>query len=730
MNDEELPTPPQLRPWLQFLTESTHVLKHHPELVWQEAANQPQQTAVARRVRELRGAGRWLERCWFEWLNGAERATGRLMTLTGHTDAIMALAVTPDGSRIISAGQDGTIRIWSSRDGQETHRLQGHTGPVSGLAMSPDGRWFVSAGADMLLLVWDLHSGEEIRMIAGNHRAIRSVAAFHSHPWIACGTEDGKVNVFAVDEGTRLFTLTGHTQSVRSLVVSPDDRWIISGSEDKTIRIWDVAARKPNGALKGHKAGVHAVAVTPDGRHLVSAGHDELVLLWDWSRGKKLRTWRSPSDPVFALAPTPDGQWILGGTRSGYIKIWQLFGGREEQQVRPHTDPIYALVVQGSRIHSAGGDALAITNDCTVKVLDQGIIGAGGLAAGHLADVKTLAFSPDGQALISGSVDGTLRIWEAEGNRVIRVLAHGGEIGAMALTADSRTIVSGSREPWTRTNSIRIWDAAAGRARRKLVIAADRVTALAVSADGDRIVAGIAGSDFSSLVKIWNARGRLLHVLSGHQGDISGLALAGRQVISVSSGRMVHAAPRSRFDLGGLRMWDLETGTAGLAFPSPHLGFIALALSPDGDRLALVVSDGTIGVWRVGDERPVRMLGEPLLRDRNPGWDALIPERTPERVQRQQRIPSAVAFTSDGQMLVTGDAAGLLTLWDMPTGKSLAHYVAPASIHSIATRNDLIAVGTSGGGIFVLRIHGIGGLRTHVSVPPEPTRFKWLGWRR
>ena len=127
-------------------------------------------------------------------------------TLDGHTGAVVGCAVAPDGTWIVSASADKTLRIWDVASGETRRTLTGHTDAVWGCAVAPDGTWIVSASEDKTLRIWDAASGETRR------------------------------------------TLTGHTDSVRGCAVAPDGSWIVSASADKTLRIWDAASGRPVGA--------------------------------------------------------------------------------------------------------------------------------------------------------------------------------------------------------------------------------------------------------------------------------------------------------------------------------------------------------------------------------------------------------------------------------------------------------------------------------------------------
>ena len=209
-----------------------------------------------------------------------------LRVLTGHTGAVAALAVAPDGSWLASAGGDGdeTVRIWDPHTGQARHTLTGHTSAVAALAVAPDGSWLASAGG---------YDGDDGADLGPAHRADPPHPHRPHQRGVGAGGRPGRhlaglrrratrtVRIWDPHTGQTRHTLTGHTGPVRALAVAPDGSWLASaGCDDATVRIWDPHTGQARHTLTGHTGPVQALAVAPDGTWLASASADATVRIW------------------------------------------------------------------------------------------------------------------------------------------------------------------------------------------------------------------------------------------------------------------------------------------------------------------------------------------------------------------------------------------------------------------------------------------------------------------
>jgi serine/threonine protein kinase len=285
--------------------------------------------------------------------------------------------------------------------------------------------------------------------------------------------------------------------------------------------------------------------------------------------------------------------------------------------------------------------------------------------SGQRDSVLSVAFSPNGGLLASGSSDSTINLWDVTSGRSVRQLTgHKGQVFGVAFSPNGRMLASASGD-----RTVKLWDVAAGRELVTFAGHTDRVYSVAYSPDGSTL----ASASKDQTIKLWEvAGGRELRTLAGHSGSVAAVAFS-------PDGQMLASGSED----GTIRLWDVASGRE-LRSMLAHSSLIhAIAFSPDGRTLASGGRDKTVGVWNVGDGRELRTLT---------GHTGFV---------------EGLAFSPDGRVLATASEDTTVRLWDSWSGNELKRLTGNAGwVVAVAFSRDgrLLASGGGDKTIWIWRV--------------------------
>ena len=283
----------------------------------------------------------------------------------GHTRTVRAVAFGPDGKYGVSAGDDGTIRVWDLATGRTRTILKGHDGGVQDVAVSPDGKLIASGGRDRTVRLWNLATGKELAVLKGHKKSVMSIAFSPDGKHLLSGSLDGTARLWEVAGRKEVGVLKGHGRSIGTAVFSPDGTRVATGSLDPTIRLWEVKSGKLLTTLTGHRFGVRSVAFTPDGKQLISGSSDMTVRVWDLSTGQEKQALKGHASLVSAVAVLPDGKRMLSASLDGIVHVWDLVSGKKLRSLEKCQGGVTSVAVSPDGTHALSG-----SRDKIVRYID------------------------------------------------------------------------------------------------------------------------------------------------------------------------------------------------------------------------------------------------------------------------------------------------------------------------------------------------------------------------
>ncbi len=445
----------------------------------------------------------------------------------------------------------------------------------------------------------------------------------------------GNVTVRDAKTGEMVWQQTP-SQYVHSVAYSPDGRRLAAAGSDQVARIYDTASGDLILELRGHEDAILSIDYSPDGQYLSTGGYDETVRIWNAENGKALQILRGHTWWVWSTEFSPDGTLIVTTGQDGRAVVWKQSpeGFTRSSEFIGHEGPIYdaAFSPDGKLVATAGFDGvicLWYPSDTTGSDLARRIDGFVDEATheelhGHTGPVRSVAFDPTGEYLLSGSQDNSLRLWDLDDESSQALRGHGGRVFSVAFSPNGERGLSAGHD-----HQIRHWALATYRESVALQTGSlrghqDAILAAHFSNDGSQVVT--ASRDRSA--KLWDVA-----TTNPIQSFAEGHAFLTSSALMVDSGRTLITSAGDNT----ARVWDVATGTERFLLSETGRS-AALAADPAGEW---VVTGGSQGSCRWWDAKSGLMLQE---------------EKHAEEV-------TAIAVSRDGHLTATGDHRGEIRLW-------------------------------------------------------------------
>ena len=539
--------------------------------------------------------------------------------LSAGVGGVNRVSFSPDSERLVAAGEDGTVSLWNVENHSAIQVIHAHSKPVNSVAFSPDGRLIVSASGD----AYASRRGEDTARI-----------------WDA-------------SSGAILHELKGHTGYIAAAEFSHDGRFVITAGSDATARVWESATGKAKLVLNGHRDALTGARFARDDKSAFTTSLDWNAMEWDLATGKPKHKYPHVGE-VYGLALDRAGK-LVGTSEEGYAEVESARDFKQWCEIHGYDDDHdiigLAFSPDGTMLATAGTEGVALIAAVGTSPPTDGVCESIALQ-GHNGSVNNVAFTPDGESVITASDDHTARIWEAKtGLLTAQLLGHAGPVRDVEVSLNGRYVATASAE-----GTVRLWEI--------------NLTFPRLTLPGSRGLAAPAGES----VLTWTDTSASIRDMSDgheiskleHPGNISEAAFStdGALLLTLSGD-------------GTARIWNAATGALIHRLQSGAVPLTQAAFSRKGDRAAIASSDGMVRVWDV--QKGIRIAE---LRGHTAGVNSAM-------------------FSSDGSWVVTASQDGTARVWNAETGNTLLVYrghSGPVKRATFATNGKrVISVSTGNG---------------------------------
>ena len=500
-----------------------------------------------------------------------------LPPLVDNLGEVSAMDISRNGQRILVGVSDHLVLLLDANTGSELGRLEGHEERISAVEFTDDGRRAVTGSADGTAIVWDLPTGEAlVRLQTSSERwSVEAIAVSKDGSLFATGGDvPGTVVLWDAATGEVVRHLEAHSDQVLALAMV--DGLLVSAGMDHTARVWDLRTGEERLVLSAHESGVCSVEIDPGRNRLFTGSWDNSVGVWDLDDGELLDHWERRVGQVRVLGFSADGSHLTAVSETFETSLWDLETGALAA-VAPVDWPLRSLSSDGRWMLLADS-----TGELTIAP-----------PAAELTEVERanhgllhgmVVASAEGDRVLTTGLENVAQLWDVGNHEVVREFrGHSGPVTGIALSGDGRHALTGSAD-----GTCRLWDVKTG-------------SELAVYQDprggAPDYVAFVPTQDALMLLNRSLDVVQILDLETGNEiRRFEGMARTSIARMTADGSLLV-----TGHDDGTLTIWDVDSGTIVHQHRAHTSHVVALAFSPDRSLLASGSVDGTTRLWRTTD---------------------------------------------------------------------------------------------------------------------------------
>lgn len=638
---------------------------------------------------------------------------GQIAVTAGGSRAIWGtpgfIRVDATGTKPRDFDPDYALKVWRVRDGKCIAEGYGHKDTVSALAVSADGEVMVSASDDGTLRLWQ---GDDRKRKC--EKTIRTPEGLHSLALDAAGDrcvcvyKNGIMRVWEIPTDRWESKQLPNEEKFLRAETTPDGR-LICAVTDRSVCLWSVDEERPRCLRQSPDALAGPMAISANGVIVVAATVGNAILAWDLDAEEPQIKCIGHQDTINMLAITPDGHYVLSGCKDGTVRYWDLLAGLPyDRETPPNSMKTLAVAPDGSAvvgISSIGGKQVVV-------IQDQGVEGTVQALPEVLVSLdkkderpKAAGFSASGNLIVTSDNGQALDIWDRRTSRRVRQIEGQGTAMARCLVVPEKEMLVTASENGT----VNVWDLVDPNEDRMLCGSGGDLAAIDVAADGSVLVTCCEETSANKTgfhdvpLRVWDVQtGKCKHVLRGHSQPVVnivvddrgwGAASLDQAVTSVGTALSLKTV-RSWKDIPDraiLRFWDIDLGLAfGEHLIAPLIAFQSnFSFAPDGT---------TVVVGSFNNEmREIQIYN--FVADHF------------DRLSESDGLFTDLAFVRGGRAILSQGRDSRIRLWDFVTHEELStHPIDPGatvqSRFSLSRDGGIVCTGHDGS-TYVLTLHNL-----------------------
>lgn len=577
-----------------------------------------------------------------------EAETGKLVSKMGLESPVLTAEFSPDSKYIMTsnmtANYESRIRVWEISSGHETKSYPSHATNGDDF-FTPDGRFATVTNADFSLAVIDSQENQVVTTIpvaaaADNIRAFSPDGAILLVQYMLIDKHDGGGNIkgWEIATGKQIESFAGDLISSRlgsapfDFAFSPDGRLIAINNKDDKLEVWELRTHKK--IVESDSKAERAI-FSAEGGLFAAVGTDLTTHVWDVSKWHALTTLYRGNDSVSSFSGdgngirgiqfSHDGGSIITAGVDHIARIWDVRTGWEIAELRGQQGALnVAMFSRDGRL------ALTTSDDNTARVWALNTTASPGELNGHSATIRAVSFSPAGGIALTSSDDSSVRIWDVNKRSTTTVLSgHVGPVNDAQFSSDGKLVVTAGADHTTR-----VWESQTGKQVAQIADGTSVLSHVVFSPDG-RYILGIRSNDFST--RLWEVSSGRVIATSHNQSGIWTI-------------KMARFTPDSKLVVMGDSenlACVYETNTGRMVKDLSIEGVSDAAFSPDNKFLVTAAGFKPAAVWKVGTwQQVLQLIGHSASID-------------------------FVAYSPNGQQILTSDLNAIAHIWDALTGVEL-----------------------------------------------------------